>query len=246
MKRVVVFGATSAVAQAIARIYAEDKAHLLLIGRREEVLADLSADLKIRGAMHVESLCVDLADTTGHDGLIEKVFSAIEEPNIFIFANGTLPEQSACEKDFALTMDALNQNAISQISLISRLANILEKRGTGTIAAITSVAGDRGRLSNYVYGAAKGMLSKFLQGLRHRLSKSNVSVLDIKPGFIDTPMTAHIDKKGLLWAKPENVATDIIKAIDKKKSCIYTPWFWRYIMLIIRSVPNFIFHKTNL
>jgi decaprenylphospho-beta-D-erythro-pentofuranosid-2-ulose 2-reductase len=121
----------------------------------------------------------------------------------------------------------------------------MKQNETGTIAVISSVAGDRGRKSNYVYGSAKGGLTIFLQGLRNALSGSGVHVLTIKPGFVDTPMTNDFTK-GLLWAKPEKVAKDIKRAIDKKKNIIYTPWFWRWIMLIIRLIPESVFKKMNL
>lgn len=244
--RLVVFGATSAVAEQVSRLYAQDNARILLLGRKEQVLKDMCADLLIRGAVKAEYLVSDLSETDKHDDLFEEILQSIDEPNVFLFANGTLPDQTICEKDPKLALEAIQQNALCQISLLTLAANYLESRGSGTIAAISSVAGDRGRMSNYVYGSAKAMLSKFLQGLRHRLSSKNVNVLDIKPGFIDTPMTAHIEPKGALWATPEKVAADIKKAIEKNKSTIYTPWFWFPIMSIIRSVPNFIFHKTKL
>ncbi|MEM0910508.1 MAG: SDR family oxidoreductase [Pseudomonadota bacterium] len=246
MYRAVIFGATSAVAEQICRIYAQDKARLLLIGRREEALKEMCDDLSIRGAVQADYLVSDLSDLSQHQTLLERIQTSINEPNLFIFANGTLPDQQECEESVDKTIEAINQNALCQISLLTMIGNTLEKRKTGSIAVISSVAGDRGRMSNYVYGCAKGMLTRFLQGLRHRLSKSGVNVLDIKPGFIDTPMTAHIEPKGALWAKPEKVAQDIVKAIDSKRSVIYTPWFWRWIMLIIVSVPDFIFKKTKL
>lgn len=246
MYRAVIFGATSAVAEQICRLYAHEKCRLLLIGRREEALKTMSDDLTVRGALQADYLVSDLADSTKHEELFDKINTAIVEPNLFLIANGTLPDQQECQEQVQLSIEAIQQNAVSQISLLTFCANSLEARKAGTIAVITSVAGDRGRMSNYVYGSAKGMLSIFLQGLRHRLSKSKVNVLDIKPGFIDTPMTAHIEPKGALWATPDKVAADIVKAISKNKSTIYTPWFWRYIMMIIKSVPGFIFHKTKL
>ncbi len=246
MYRAVIFGATSAVAEQICRIYAQDKNKLLLVGRREEALKEMCNDLSIRGATQAEYLVSDLSDVEQHEALFTDIQSSIDEPNLFIFANGTLPDQKECEESVTKTIEAINQNALCQISLLTLIAAALEKRKTGSIAVISSVAGDRGRMSNYVYGSAKGMLTRFLEGLRHRLSKVGVNVLDIKPGFIDTPMTAHIQPKGALWAKPEKVAQDIVKAIDKKRSVVYTPWFWRWIMLIIVSVPEFIFKKTKL
>ena len=154
--------------------------------------------------------------------------------------------ESRTEKSAADTIASCNTNALSVISLLTLLANHFEEKKSGTIAVITSVAGDRGRQSNYIYGASKAMVSVFLQGLRNRLFHSQVNVLDIKPGFVDTPMTAHIKKGGPLWAKPEAVAKDIVNAIEKKKDLLYTPFFWRYIMLIIRNIPECIFKKGKL
>jgi short-subunit dehydrogenase len=134
---------------------------------------------------------------------------------------------------------------LSPIACLTWLANYFETRGKGNITVITSVAGDRGRQSNYIYGAAKGGLSIFLQGLRNRLAPKGVSVTTIKPGFIDTPMTAHI-KKGPLFASPETVGKRIHQAMLKGESVVYTPFFWRFIMLIIQHIPEFIFKKMKL
>lgn len=246
MYRAVIFGATSAVAEQICRIYAQDKGKLLLIGRREEALQEICSDLSIRGATQADYVVSDLSDIAQHEKLMAEINNVMSEPNLFIFASGTLPDQKECEASATKTLEAINQNALCQISLLTLIGNELEQRKTGSIAVISSVAGDRGRMSNYVYGSAKGLLTRFLQGLRHRLSKVGVHVLDIKPGFIDTPMTAHIEPKGALWATPEKVAQDIVKAIDKERSVLYTPWFWRWIMMIIVSVPEFIFKKTKL
>lgn len=246
MKRVVIFGATSAVAVEVGRIYAQERAHILLVGRREQALNDIAVDLETRGALQTTALVYDLADFTRHDELISAIFDNIDEPNTFLFANGTLPDQKACEESYDHALVAIEQNALSQISLLTRLANVVEQRKAGTIAVITSVAGDRGRQSNYIYGAAKGFLTRYIEGLGHRLAKSGVKVVDIKPGFIDTPMTKHLDKGGPLWATPEQVAEDIVKAINKGKHVKYTPWFWYFIMMVIRCVPTTIFKKTSL
>jgi short-subunit dehydrogenase len=121
----------------------------------------------------------------------------------------------------------------------------MQAQGSGTIAVVTSVAGDRGRQSNYVYGAAKGGVSRFLEGLRHRLHQAGVKVIDIKPGFVDTPMTAAF-RKGPLWVGPEQVAKDIERALDRNRADVYTPWFWRWIMLAVRALPNALMHRTKL
>ena len=144
-----------------------------------------------------------------------------------------------------MTLREIDNNGLSVIALCTLLGNRFEAQGSGSIAVISSVAGDRGRQSNYVYGAAKGMVTRFLQGLRNRLAKENVQVLTIKPGFVDTPMTAAF-KKGALWAQPADVARGILAAIDKGKDEVYLPGFWRLIMLVIRHIPEFIFKKLSL
>ncbi len=246
MNRVVIFGATSAVAISCARLYAARGAHLLLIGRRTEALRDLASDLKIRGAMSTEFIAADLAQLSQHESLLSEINEKVKEPNTFLFAYGTLPDQQECESDFKAAEKAILANCLSQVSILTLLANELEHRRSGTIAVISSVAGDRGRQSNYVYGSAKGMLSLYLQGLRNRLSKSGIGVLDVKPGFIDTPMTAHIKNKGLLWASPDSIGKIIVSAIDKKKDTVYAPWFWSIIMLVIRNIPEKIFKRLSL
>jgi len=246
MQNVMIFGVTSAIAEATARRFSEQGDNLYLFARNEERLARIADDLKIRGAHAVDFAPWDAAANEADYGqVLDRAYAALSHIDVVLIAHGTLPDQSACEGDIETTLREVNINAISTISLLTLLANRMEQQKRGTLAVITSVAGDRGRQSNYVYGTAKGMVSIFLQGLRNRLYKSGVNVLDIKPGFVDTPMTADF-KKGLLWAKPERIARDIVAAIDSRKSEIYTPFFWRWIMLIIRSIPENIFKRLSL
>lgn len=245
MKKILVIGATSAIAEATARRFAARGAELFLLARNQERLTSLVEDLKVRGASSVHGEIFDANDLARHAAVITSVIEQLGGLDLVLVAHGTLGDQKACEQDVALTLSELNTNAFSVISLLTPLANHFEKQGHGSIAVISSVAGDRGRQSNYVYGAAKGMLSIFLQGLRNRLYKSGVQVLTIKPGFVDTPMTAAFPK-GPLWATPEKVASDIDKAIAKGKDVLYTPGFWCLIMAIIRSVPEFIFKRLSL
>ena len=245
MRNIMIFGATSAIAEATARRFAERGDKLYLFARNRERLTRIADDLKLRGAHTAEFAVWDASDNSNDGPLLDHAFEILGEVDIVLIAHGTLPDQKACERDVGATLREININAISTIALLTLVANRLEGQGKGSIAVISSVAGDRGRQSNYVYGAAKRMVSTFLQGLRNRLYKSGVNVLDIKPGFVDTPMTADF-KKGLLWAKPERVAGDIVKAIDAGKSEIYTPFFWRWIMLIIKSIPENIFKRMGL
>lgn len=245
MKKILIIGATSAIAEAAARIWAAQGHGLYLLGRNEERLATLAADLHIRGATMARYGVLDVNQFDRHAAAIEAAATALDGLDTVLIAHGTLGDQQACERDFAATLCELNTNAISVISLLTLLANRFEAQRHGTLAVISSVAGDRGRQSNYVYGTAKGALTIFLQGLRNRLHGAGVAVLTIKPGFVDTPMTAHI-KQGPLWAKPEAVAAAIVTAIDKQRDVLYTPWFWLGIMTVIRLVPERIFKKLKL
>ncbi|MCW8983192.1 MAG: SDR family oxidoreductase [Gammaproteobacteria bacterium] len=245
-KNILIIGATSAIARATARIYAQAGGNKLFLVARNEVQLDRNgADLQVRGAASVHTETLDLNQFEQHGPLIDKVFDVMGRVDIVLIAHGTLPDQNECAADVKKTLAELNTNAISIISLLTHLANRMEQQRFGTIAVISSVAGDRGRQSNYIYGAAKGMVSVFMQGLRNRLFKSGVNVLTIKPGFVDTPMTKEFDK-GLLWVKPDAIARGIIKAINKRKGEVYLPGFWALIMFIIRSIPEMIFKRLSL
>ena len=242
---VLIIGATSAIAEAAARLFAERGCKLHLLARDSERLAAITADLQLRGAASVASESWEASRFEDHPRLIDAAFAALGRIDIALLAHGTLPQQADCAADFTAALRELNTNAIGAVSMLTHLANRFEEQGGGTLAVITSVAGDRGRQSNYLYGAAKSMVSTFLQGLRQRLHKSGAHVLDIKPGFVDTPMTAAFEK-GILWADPERVARGILRAIAKKKPVAYLPGFWRFIMLIIKHIPEPIFKRLNL
>lgn len=245
MQKVLIIGATSAIAEAVARRLAEQGERIYLLARNKEKLAAIAADLTIRGAESVNYAILDINNFYDHRQALDQAIDKLDGLDIVLIAHGTLPDQKVCENDFGVTLRELNTNAISTLSLLTRIANYMEQRKSGTLAVISSVAGDRGRQSNYVYGAAKGMTTIFLQGLRNRLQPSGVRVMTIKPGFVDTPMTKDF-KKGLLWATPEQVAGDILKGIEKQRDVLYTPFFWRYIMLIIKAIPEKIFKKMTL
>jgi len=244
---VLILGAASAIARAVARDYAQTGARLFLVARDPERLDTIAADLRVRGAAQVDVLAADLVDRDRHPEIVAAAADALPALGTVLIAHGSLPDQQACEADARLALQALDVNFLSVVSLCTEIANLFSARGAGTIAVISSVAGDRGRQSNYVYGAAKGGLNVFLQGLRNRLQPRGVHVLTIKPGFVATPMTAHLpDRNGPLWAQPEDVAHGIIKAIDKQRNDVYLPGFWAIIMLIIRSVPEAIFKRLKL
>lgn len=245
MRRVLIIGATSAIAEATARCFAVRGDRLFLAARNNTHLQAIASDLKTRGASEVHTGIFEAADYAAHPALVGAAVDALNGLDVALIAHGTLPDQKACERSFTLTQAEFATNALSVISVVMPVADHFQALGQGVLAVITSVAGDRGRQSNYVYGSAKGCLNLFLQGLRHRLAPHNVTVLTVKPGFVDTPMTADFPK-GMLWASPAKVAADIHRAIDQRRSILYTPWFWRWIMLIIRLMPNFLFHRTKL
>jgi decaprenylphospho-beta-D-erythro-pentofuranosid-2-ulose 2-reductase len=234
---IAVFGATSAIAQATARLYAALGASFFLVGRHEEKLQQVASDLKARGATSVICQVSDTSLIETHEALLQAMIGNGGAPDIALLAWGTLPDQKAMEQSVPDTLREFTINGTSVIALCAALAGVLEKAGKGTLAVITSVAGDRGRRSNYTYGAAKAAVSTFVAGLRARLQASGVHVLTIKPGFVDTPMTASF-KKGALWATPETVASGIQQAITKKRNVVYLPWFWLGIMTVIKMVPE--------
>ena len=245
MQRILITGAASAIAQATARLYAKDGASFFLTDLNAQRLGAVAKDLTVRGAKAVHIKALDLNDFQQHEALVAKAKQQLGEIDIALIAHGTLPKQKECEASWTATGRELSTNFLSAASLLTHLANDFAAKKAGTIAVISSVAGERGRQSNYVYGSAKGALTIFTDGLRNRLSKQGVRVLTIKPGFVDTPMTAEF-KKGLLWAQPESIARGIYKAIERRQEKIYLPWFWRYIMIVIRNIPERIFKNLQL
>ena len=245
MSRIVIFGATSAIAAATARRFAARGDGLFLVGRNPAKLEAIAEDLTVRGAV-VFSAVADLNDVARHENLFAEAESRLDGVDVVLIAHGSLPDQKACEASVETTMQVMATNALSVIALATLAANRFEAQKRGVLAVIGSVAGDRGRQSNYVYGAAKGMVDIFFAGLRNRLAKSGVAVTTIKPGFVDTPMTAAFDRQGPLWAKPDAIAAGIVRALEARADVVYLPWFWRFIMLVIRHIPEFVFKKLSL
>lgn len=242
---VLIIGATSAIAQSCARLWARQSARLFLVGRNPDKLASLQADLRVRGAAEVHTALLDVNDFDRHRCVLEEALSTLGTLDIVLIAHGMLTDQRRGEQDIQIALHGFNTNALSVIALLTWLGNEMEVRRHGVIAVISSVAGDRGRQSNYIYGSAKGMLTIFLQGLRNRLFYSGVHVLTIKPGLVKTPMTANF-RQSLMWASPDEVAKDIYIAIRRRKDVLYTPWFWRPVMQIITHMPEFLFKKKRL
>jgi short-subunit dehydrogenase len=245
-RRVAVFGATSGIASAVARRLAEAGARLVLVGRDAAALDAMADDLRVRGAGEVAVRIADFAATARLPDVAEAAWEALGGLDLALLAYGTLPDQAEAEADPRIAEAALLLNFVSPCLLCGLLAARFERSGSGALAVVTSVAGDRGRRSNYVYGAAKGGLQRFVEGLRHRLHGKGLAVLDIRPGFVSTRMTAHLPRGGPLWAEPDRVARDIVRATETGRAVLYTPWFWGGIMALVRGLPRPLFHRTPL
>ena len=231
--KVVIMGATSAIAQEVAKLYANAGASLFLVARNEAKLLAVASDLRVRGALDVDTFVADLADRSLH---AEIVAAAGESPDVVLIAHGSLPDQRAIDTDPIAQAAAFDLNATSVIAIAAHFANVLERNRRGTLAVIGSVAGDRGRRSNYVYGAAKAATHAFCDGLRGRLAAAGAHVVLIKPGWVDTPMTSAI-KKNPLFVSAASVAKSIHRAISARRGTVYVPGYWRWISLVVRMLP---------
>jgi decaprenylphospho-beta-D-erythro-pentofuranosid-2-ulose 2-reductase len=245
LQKILIIGASSGIARAIARQYAERGCDLFLVARSEEPLREQREDLRVRGAASVDFALLDVNDFDRHQSVVEQAALTLGALDLALICHGTLPDQALCQDDFARIRQEFDTNALSVLSLLTQLAPRMRAQRSGTLAVITSVAGDRGRQSNYLYGAAKSAVSRYLEGLRSSLHADNVHVIDIRPGFVDTPMTAHLSK-GPLWASPERVARAVVKGIDARRNTLYVPWFWRGIMLAVTSIPETLFKRLKL
>jgi decaprenylphospho-beta-D-erythro-pentofuranosid-2-ulose 2-reductase len=246
MANIVIYGATSAIAQAVARRMAARGDALVVVGRDKERTESVAADLTVRGAARAHAIVIDFADKATHDDAWKSVQSALSGPvDTVLIAHGLLGDQRRAERESAHALEILDVNFLQVVTLLTPIVNTMEQNKKGTIGVISSVAGDRGRQSNYIYGTAKGAVNVLLEGLAHRLAPVGVRVVNIKPGFVDTPMTASV-KKGPLFAKPDVVAKRIVRALDAGQRVVYVPWFWWGIMTIIRTLPTFLFNKLRL
>ena len=243
--KILVLGATSGIAEATCRIWAAQGASLFLVARNAEKLAAVAADLKTRGASYVGTQIADLDETEKHPALLAHAINSLTGMDIAYLAHGILGDQPAAEKDFEVAAQILHTNFISAVSLLTWLANFCVQRHAGVLAVISSVAGDRGRKSNTLYGASKAGLNAYLGGLRNRIDREGVTVLTIKPGPIKTAMTAHMPGQAK-FADVDATAKTIAKAIAARKDTLYVPFQWRPIMAVIRAIPESIFKKLNL
>lgn len=244
-RNIAIIGATSAMAEAAARLWASEGANLTLLARNEARLAEIAADLKARDAAGVTTVALDCASADARAEL-EKIATRDTRLDVVLLAYGSLGEQANLESDPQAVADLIQTNFTSAAAWCLAASAIFERQRTGALVAIGSVAGDRGRRSNFIYGACKGGLARLVEGIAHKLAPLGARAVIIKPGFVDTPMTAAFDKKGPLWAKPEDVAPIIVRAATRGGPNVYAPGFWRLIMLIIRHLPTFVFNKANI
>ena len=244
-RKILVLGATSGIAEATCRIWATQGASLFLVARNPQKLAAVAGDLRTRGASYVGTAVADLDDTDNHPELLAHAVNSLTGLDIAYLAHGILGDQAEAEQDFNAAAQILYTNLMAPVSLLTWLANFCVQRHAGTLAVLSSVAGDRGRKSNYVYGSSKAGLSAFLGGLRNRVDREGVTVLTIKPGPTKTAMTAGMPKSEK-FADVDSVAESIVSAIDKRRDVLYVPFQWQPIMFIIRNIPESIFKKLNL
>lgn len=244
-KRILVLGATSGIAEACVRLWAARGDSLYLIARNADRLAAVAADARTRGASQVDTTVANLDDTTAHPELLARAINTLGGLDIAFFALGVLGDQQQAERNFGTAGQILHTNFTAPASLLTWLANYMAQRHAGTLAVLSSVAGERGRKSNYVYGSSKAGLTAFVDGLRNRIDREGVRVMTIKPGPVRTAMTENM-KGSAKFADVEAVAATLVKVIDKGPDVVYVPGIWRVIMAVIRAIPERIFKKLNL
>ncbi len=243
MEPILILGAKSDIAWATAQKFAAEKHPVILAGRDLNALKFMQNDLKIRFEVEVEVVFFDALDFESHINFFQNLFL---NPGIITCFFGLLGEQQHAEKDFTSAKAIIETNYTGAVSILNHGANYLINKANGCIIGVSSVAGDRGRMSNFIYGSAKAGFTAYLSGLRNRLNHVNIHVITVKPGFVNTSMTAEIPTPKLLTAEPENVAKDIYKGWKNKKNVVYSKWFWRYIMVIITLIPEAVFKKLKL
>jgi decaprenylphospho-beta-D-erythro-pentofuranosid-2-ulose 2-reductase len=244
-RRILVLGATSGIAEACIRLWAARGDSLYLVARNHDKLLAVAADASTRGASYVDTAVADLDDTAAHPELLAHAINSLAGLDVVFLALGVLGDQTAAERGFAEAEQILHTNLVAPASLLTWLASYCAQRHSGTLAVLSSVAGERGRKSNYVYGSSKAGLTAFVDGLRNRIDREGVRVMTIKPGPVKTAMTEGM-KDHAKMADPEKVAATLVKAIDRGQDVVYVPGIWRVIMAVIRAIPDRIFKKLNL
>ena len=243
MNTVLILGATSDMAQAIARKFASNHYALQLAARQPSHLENLASDVRIRFRVEVQTLAFDATDFEGHAAFYQQLSPA---PSVVIAVFGYLGDQEKGQHDWEEAAAIIHTNYTGVVSILNIVAEDFARKKAGVIVGISSVAGDRGRGSNYLYGSAKAGLTAYLSGLRNRMDRVGVSVITVKPGFVDTRMTEGLDLPPLLTAQPAAVAEDVFAAVKHNKDVIYTRWFWRWIMVVIKLLPEKVFKKLKL
>ena len=246
-QEIVIVGATSAMAEHCARLWvAESPKNMVLLARNLQKAERVAQDLRVRSPQSsITVQAIDFADPEQIQTWVDQVCSA-GVPDIVLIAHGTLPDQAACQQDLALSQNVLQINGISPVLFAEGFVGHMEKANHGKLAIIGSVAGDRGRKSNYVYGAAKGLVTRYAQGLQHRLAKTKVKIVLIKPGPTATPMTAHISGKGQKMADVGSVAQVVVQGVADSSPLVFAPANWGLIMMVVRHLPRFIFNKMDI
>jgi decaprenylphospho-beta-D-erythro-pentofuranosid-2-ulose 2-reductase len=243
--RTLVIGATSAIAQAVARLLAQRGASFYLVARDEACAGAVAQDLLVRGARSAHYEQMDANDVAAHAPMLNRAADELGGIDTVIVAHGSLGDQQFCEQSVEAMMKEVSTNGLSVLALATLVGEYMAERRAGTLVVLSSVAGDRGRQSNYVYGSAKALVTTFLSGLRQRVHRHGVSVITVKPGPVDTPMTSGL-AKGRLWSDPARVAAGIVRAIDRRSGVVYVPGYWRPIMAVIRSIPERAFQRLGL
>lgn len=246
MTTVLILGATSDIAKETVHELAAKKMNIILAGRREQDMDVLKSDLEIRYGVDVDCKYFDALDFERHADFFTEITQAHPSLDGVLLMYGAMNDQKEAEQSFESSRHMIDVNYTSAVSILNIAANYFEKHRRGFIGAVSSVAGDRGRQSNYIYGSTKAGLSVYLEGLRNRLYQSGVQVLTVKPGMVDTKMTYGVVDESPLLASPSQVAQDIAKGIEKKRNVLYTPWFWIVIMFVIKIIPEFIFKRTDI
>ena len=242
-KTVLILGGNSDVGKSLSRDFSKLGSNIILTSRKKGQLDSFKSDLEIRHSIKCDLEFFDVLDFNSHESFYNNLK---KKPDIVISCIGYLDNQEKSENSFEESLKSIQTNFIGLVSILNIISNDFESRKSGIIVGVSSVAGDRGRGSNYIYGSSKSGFTSYLSGLRNRLFNSGVKVITVKPGFIKSKMTNHLDLPKILIATPNEISFDIIKSIKKKKNVVYTKWFWKWIMIIIESIPEFIFKKLKL